>query len=356
MTLSEKLADMFVKAAHEKKAAAEAPPRVFDVEDVAGAIGTGKEGLRSEFEESLRREEVLRQKAEDYARLAANRSTSQGGAVSEFLKRMLPLPYSAGEAAWRLPAIGAGGVAGYLGGEALAKRRGAGMANPGEVARVLRLAEGGRPSALEAQMIGDAYPSKDRPLPGIGNIQTKKLREVPLKQMAEILGKGKLGPDAVRALESLGVQDISRKGLQEAYLKAVAQTGKEAVPPFVTPSRGARWGGAAAGAGLASILTGLPMAIRAGTLRRTGGELAHKARERVSQAVEKAEREQFRRENILRVMEGQPPLPLSEWKARRKQMRSDWREAIGDYSDLVKARRAGEKKHGAPVPAEGEEG
>lgn len=347
MTLAEKLAQTFVKAAE-----AEVPPRVFDVEDVAGTIGGDKAGLRDEFEESMRQEEVLRAKAKDYARLARQRALSQDPAGTDFLKRLLPLPYSAGEAAWRVPTIAAGGVGGLQLGKLLARRAGAGKANPEEVARVLRLSETKKPSVLETQLEGVLGSRKDRNMDEI----RKLLRGAPVENIARVAGKGQLGP-AEALSKGLWRAGASPEALQEAYLRSVPQAvGKEPVELFTRPGRGARWGGALGGAGLASILTGLPMAIRGAALRRTGGELAHKARKRVSKAVTKAEREQFRRENIVRSIEGKTPLPLSEWKVQKKQMGADWNEAIGDYRALAKARRKGEKRHGAPIPAEGEEG
>jgi hypothetical protein len=344
MTLAEKLAQTFVKAAE-----AEVSPRAFGVEDVIGTIGGDKAGLRDEFEESMRQEEVLRAKAKDYARLARQRALSQDPAGTDFLKRLLPLPYSAGEAAWRVPTIAAGGVGGLQLGKLLARRAGAGKANPEEVARVMRLTEAKKPSPLEVQLEGRLGSDKAEAL-------RKLLRNESVENISRVVGKGQLGSAEALAKNLAGV-GASREALQEAYLKAVPQSvGKEKIDLFTRPGRGARWGSALGGAGLAGILTGLPMAIRGAALRRTGGELAHKARKRVSKAVTKAEREQFRRENIVRSIEGKTPLPLSEWKAQKKQMGSDWNEAIGDYRALAKARRKGEKRHGAPIPAEGEEG
>lgn len=326
MTFAEKLAHTFVKAASEKTAA----PRAFDVEDIPGAVGTGNEGLRQEFEDSLRHEEVLRVKARDYKRLARERAMDQPGAATDFIRRLV-MPYSLGEAAWRGPLVGAGGVGGYLGAEHLSSKP-----DVQEMAK-----------AIKTGPKGESELAKE--LGGLGQQVPPDLAKTPAKDLSTLAGKAPLLGAKGQKLKGLGVD---RSALREAFLRAAS--GAKESP--MQSSKLIRGGGAVAGAGLASVLTGLPMALRGASLRRSGGELSQRARERMSEAVTKSEREQFRRENILRSIEGDAPLPLSEWKAQKKQMRIDFREAIGDYRDLAKARRKGERRHGAPIPAEGEEG
>jgi hypothetical protein len=348
MSLAGKLATTFVKAARQKKAAPDVdvpPPRVFSVEDIPGAMGTSRESLRQEFEESLAEEKNLRQKAREYARLARQRAGDQPGAAGEFFKRLLPIPYSGGELAWRGPTVAATAIGGWhLLPRILREAAGEG-ANLEELARALRITQHGAalPTQLEAvlrQRVGP-FPQHFDP-----EQIAQRLQGASIEDLAKIVGRGTLSPTTEQALQRLGV---SRKELQEAYLRAVPSVGGRGREPaqfFREAKRWPKWLGGAAGLGVGSVLTGLPMAIRAGVLRRTGGELAQSARKRMRKAVIKAEREQFRRENIVRTMKGEAPLPLSEWKARRKGIKKDWGSAMKEYRALAKARRKGQKRHG----------
>lgn len=350
MTIAGRLARTFVKAARSKQAAPDVPvpePRVFSLEDIPGALGSDKEGLRQEFEESLAKEEILRRKARDYARLARQRAADQPGAAADFFRRLLlPIPVSGGEAAWRMPLIAGAGVGGYYGLPYLMGHRRGGAAPLEEVARAMR-ATVDEPAALETQLahrLGQA---------NLTAAQETALRRAATEDIAKLVGRAPTRNRVAAALNVLESQGISRADLREAYLRAVPPTagrGREAVQFFSEAGRLPRWGGAALGLGLGSVLTGLPMAIRAGALRRTGGELAQDARKRMRQAVIQAEREQFRRENVVRALQGETPLPLDEWRSRRKQIKEDWKAALRDYRTMAGERRRGQRMHGISIP------
>lgn len=426
------IAESLAKKCLEKKAAAEALPRAYGLEDIPGVPGVTPSTLRREFEDSLAQEKILREKAEDYESAARRRALTQGGAGAEFFKRLLPIPYSGAEYAWRLPVVAGAGVGGYMGSQRLLQDK----VIPEELARVMKTEtrsmpgkpvpfsvrelinaiqrEKGGPISTRAKNLVRSLPLTDlesiagtgKWLPGslpadmmerlekedvarewiqdavkkmrtaqapkveqvieplmeqlqalhgskgkqISPTAVQALRQLEPKELAKIISEGKLGgrtADVMAGLEGIGV---NRDWLREAYRRAGADREKLfAKTRFRLGPKTLGTVGALGGVGIGSLLTGLPMAIRAGALRRSGGELAHGARKRMRKAIEKAEREQFRRENILRMMNGETPLPLSEWKARRKQMRSDWRETMGDYRDLARARRKGERKAGVPT-------
>ena len=345
MTIAGKLARTFVKAARAKSAA----PKYFSLEDIPGAAGADSEGLRAEFEESQGKEEVLRRKAQEYARLARQRSEDQPPAAKEFFKRLLPVPYTGSELAWRGPAIAAGGIAGYHGLPRLLRGSEARPANVEELARTLRMVPGHRgappTSALTQQIEAMTGAAVDPQV-------MRTLQSAPLETLAKLVGHG--------SAREQGVQDIGRslggtvnpEQLREAYVRAAsgARPGKEPMQFFQAGRKWPKWVGGAGGLAGASILTGLPMAIRSSALRRTGGEFAHQARKRMEKAVEKSEREQFRRENILRILKGEPALPMTEWKGRKGQLKEDWRSSMKEYRERAKTRRAGRKAHGVTIP------
>jgi hypothetical protein len=347
-TLAEKLAKTFVKAAHEKRAAAGAVrPRVFSPEDIPGAFNTDDSGLRREFEDSLRHEEILRDKALEYSRLARQRAQDQQGGGVEFLKRLGPLPYSGGEAAWHVPVEAAGGVGGYMLGNRLG---GAGMADPTEVAKVLKFTQskGGKGTIpLAEQLALLRFSRANKAIPATAQKATSKLLAgIPIKDMSTLVSRGAAKGEAASAMAKLEAKGVTRDMLQEAYLRAAS----EAENKFRIPGRLARWGGAGGGFLAAGALTGLPMAIRGAALRRSGGELAQGARKRILRSVEQAELEQFKRDNLLRTLKGEAPIPMTEWKAQRKQLRQDWRSSTKDYRAVAKARRQGMRAHGTHVP------
>jgi hypothetical protein len=348
MTLVEKLAKTFVKAAHEKRAAEEVVrPRVISPEDIPGAFRTGNKGLRSEFEDSLRHEEILRDKAMEYSRLARQRAQDQQGAGLEFLKRLGPLPYSGGEAAWRLPLEAAGGVGGYMAGSHYGLR-----ADPREIAKTLRATTGKSTGKISIPLLAELNVVQgSRGGKKLTSTESKALAKMlhgaPSETLAAASGRTPLFfGEAKKLVQGLEAKGISRSTLREAF-RRVASESKDG--PFL-PRGVARWGGAGAGFLAAGALTGLPMAIRAGALRRSGGEMAQSARKRMLEAITRAEREQFKRDNLLRTLNGEPPIPLTEWKQQRKQIKRDWRESTRDYRDVAKARRKGMRRYGTSVP------
>jgi len=347
-TLAEKLAKTFVKAAHEKRAAAgDVRPRVFSPEDIPGAFNTDDSGLRREFEDSLRHEEILRDKALAYSRLARQRAQDQQGGGTEFLKRLGPLPYSGGEAAWRLPLEAVGGVGGYMAGSHYGLR-----ADPKEMAKALHATAGktkGKVSVPLLAELGAVQSSRGGAKLTQTKVKalTKLLHGAPTETLATASGRMPLlFGDAKRLIQDLEAKGISRNTLREAF-RRVASDAKDG--PFLSSGM-ARWGGFGGGALVAGALTGLPMAIRGAALRRSGGELAHGARNRILKSVEQAEFEQFKRDNLLRTLQGEAPIPMTEWKAQRKQLRQDWRSSTKDYRAVAKARRQGRMQHGTSIP------
>lgn len=348
MTLVEKLAKTFVKAAHEKRAAeGVVRPRVISPEDIPGAFRTDNQGLRSEFEDSLRHEEILRDKAIEYSRLARQRAQDQQSGGVEFLKRLGPLPYSGGEAAWRLPLEAAGGVGGYMAGSHYGLR-----ADPREIAKALHATAGKSTRKLSVPLLSElSAVQSSRGGKKFTRAESKALVKLlhgaPSETLAAASGRAPLFfGEAKKLVQDLEAKGISRSTLREAF-RRVASESKEG--PFL-PRGAARWGGAGAGFLAAGALTGLPMAIRAGALRRSGGEMAQSARKRMLEAITEAEREQFKRDNLLRTLNGEPPIPLTEWKQQRKQIKRDWRTSSIAYRNAAEARRQGRRQHGTSVP------
>jgi len=347
MTIADKLAQTFVKAARAKSAA----PKYFSLEDIPGAAGTDAESLRAEFEESQGKEEVLRRKAQEYARLGRQRSEDQSPAAKEFFKRLTPIPYTGGEFAWRAPAIAAGGIAGYHGLPYLMRGSESRPANVEELARTLRMVPGSRNAPPTNALVQQLEAMTGAP---VSPEAMKALQSAPLEDLAKFVGHGRADrsmSEPVQAVaQALGKN--SPEELREAYIRAAsgARSGKEPMQFFQAGRKWPKWVGGAGGLAGASILTGLPLAIRSSALRRTGGEFAHQARKRMEKAVEKSEREQFRRENILRILKGEPALPMTEWRGRKGQLREDWRSSMKEYRERGKARRAGRKTHGVTVP------
>jgi hypothetical protein len=359
MTVAGSLARTFVKAAKVKKAEEEVRPRMFEAGDVPGPFSTDDPSLRREFEDSLRHEEILRDKAQQYARLARSRGLDQQGAGGEFFKRLAPIPYSGGEAAWRLPAIAAGAFGGKHLGE---KWTGKGRANPEEVAKALHSVPHGAQvwTALEEQL-GHLANERGTPLaPRVPADPTavELVHGMPVSDVADILGKRPLKGKTQAMAALIEAKGVPRELLQEAYARLPLGAGAkgEAAQRYLTGSGLGRWGGAVGGGLAAGALTGLPLAIRGAALRRTGGEMAHSARNRMRKAIEQAELEQFKRENVLRSIKGETPLPMSEWRQQKHQMRKDWRGSVGEYRDMAKSRRHGERKTGITAPVEKEAG
>jgi hypothetical protein len=66
-----------------------------------------------------------------------------------------------------------------------------------------------------------------------------------------------------------------------------------------------RWAGAGAGLAAGSVLTGLPLALRALHQRSQGGEAAVRAKKRVKEELSQAEHASNRREQILKELAAQ---------------------------------------------------
>jgi hypothetical protein len=297
----------------------------------------------------------LRDKALEYSRLARQRAQDQQSGGSEFFKRLLPLPYPGGEAAWRVPVELAVAIGGRYLGEHLT---GKGKANPEVVARLLQASgRNNTPATPLSEQIKHLGSRRNQP---VTQDALEALERLPANEIADLAGKRKLKGSAAHLSDTLKGLGLSRETLQEAYIRAplsggVKGKGEETIQRYLQGSSLGRWGGGVGGFLAAGALTGLPMAIRGAALRRSGGEMAHAARNRMLGAITEAEKEQFKRDNILRTMNGEPPVSMTEWKERRKQLRQDWRESTHDYRAMAKARRQGMRQHGTsapPIPTE----
>jgi hypothetical protein len=153
---------------------------------------------------------------------------------------------------------------------------------------------------------------------------------------AVINSKNVMLPDkAKRDLRRLVAQRLEAAGLPantlERGYESLIESGEKGWKPSTRWSAGL---GTAGGVMLGGALSGLPMAIRAAHLNRTGGELAQNARTRSRKAMERADKEQFRRENIVRALEGQDTLPRSELRDNIRTKRQTWRKALRDSGKL----------------------
>lgn len=117
MSLSDDFAKICLRVKH-----AESYP-AFEMPPVPGLPPSTPHQVRDAFENSVVDEEAMRAKARRFGDLAQNRADdNEDTAGSAFAKRLLPVPHTVGEAAWRLPVAGVGAVAGHGFGENIGRR------------------------------------------------------------------------------------------------------------------------------------------------------------------------------------------------------------------------------------------
>lgn len=464
MSLSDDLAKKCLRAK-----TAEAYP-AFEMPPVPGLPPSTPQQVRNAFENSVVDEEAMRSKAQRFGDLAQTRADSnEDTAGSAFAKRLLPVPHTVGEAAWRLPVVGAGAIIGHGLGEGLGRRFSTpsvesihevlnreGGPISGRVADEL-VAGGGSSPADAAQHLPEhaqAHAKQEVARFNANQAQVNTLKQslvkhdsvaAAMKQQLQTLMNNpgadiKTTEKAVEALnKKIQASEIQRAGIAgplQALEKELAEMGPAvsnfraldaakpegrlasivapdkapvgqnaeklltelrgmdpvdtrkvlgAVKPLasrhpryaqvtqmlgeggldrnklvrlissIKPTPQGPWAGragAAAGVLGAGALTGLPLAIRAARLNATGGEAAHRAREQMRGSVEGAEKEQFKRENMLRALEGTEQMPNKEFRHARNESRKNWKESIKGYRKGQKASDKNERRTGSPVATE----
>ena len=266
--------------------------------------------LRSEFEESMEKEKLLRRHGKWWEDLARSRSvaedTSPGGYAGSALERLLPIPQTGTEAMIRTPLVGLGAYGGYHFGKDIEP-------TPSEeLVRVLRPAkERGREALTPiARNIGEAVSKGGgKVVKEINKMDPELLSKVLRSEEVSLPFGGlhkKYWPKTVQVLPSPESKVLSaRKSIGGKRLDIVrreikniiAQTSEESLLPAFKPYR---WGGALAGLAGASVLTGLPLAIRSILRKREGGEAAVRARDEAKNLTGQAEQMQALRERLLK--------------------------------------------------------
>ena len=305
MDIAQELAKTYVYAqASMTKEALEQDPALLDT--------------REKFEKSVTNETVARRHAARLADLARSRSeeedTSLGGYAGTLAKRLAPIPQTVGEAAWRLPAVGAGAAAGYVGGKHLEaldklKLRQAAVLDPDAAQRAIANPKAIQELAarrLKAQSPGGraapaAQERLSKAIEGLSLLENPSDIASVLHETPEVIGltpRQKAVRDELRS--ALGGEEgmsFLRGHVQNLVSKGKRPPGPlaELVPEF----HPYRVGGALAGGAAAGALTGIPLAMRALYLKRSGGEAAARARSAMSRAMAEAEAESGKRERLL---------------------------------------------------------
>jgi hypothetical protein len=303
----------------------------------------GDEGLpavRGRFEESARKEKLLRAHAERLRALSRAREeredTSASGYAQTGLGRLLPIPHTGPEALLRLPLTGLGAYLGYQHGKSYEPL------DPNEVKRVFSPASspkkdkgggapggppGGPPSSGASPIerrLRDLYVDIRGTHPAqVAKLQTPEL-ELLMRKLRLSSGEALSGalagerrlpdlpmtPDKIRRawgeraldvtkgehaalrqeIENVfGAKNIGRVRGEVANVMGQTATKPGPIAELIPKIRWHGVGGALAGAGLVGALTGLPFAIRALLQKHKGGEGAERARAEAQEAIEQAE-------------------------------------------------------------------
>ena len=256
-------------------------------------------GARDEFENSALNEQAMRDNAQRLEELAASRAsredTSPGGYAATAAKRLMPIPHTGGEAAVRIPAMIAGGIAGHHFGKQFEPMSGSGLEqvfredNEKALSGIMHGFRNMNPASAPATLIED-------------------LKNTPGHQIADAL-RERAFPGMPRPGASLRDRILHEAG-GEANMPNIRSTiGRYVTPPKEGVPHMSRYGlgGAVGGALGAGALAGLPFVIRALLQKRHGGEAAVRARGQAAQATQKAEGESQHREDILnKLPQGSP--------------------------------------------------
>jgi hypothetical protein len=255
------------------------------------------EDLREQFEGLAQQEEVLRRHAERMHDIAQARKLKEDvsipGHLATGIERLTPVPHTATEAAIRLPLIGAAGLGGYHVGK---------LQEPfdvDELTRILRPAEG-KPNIRSAVMMAT----------GQDPVKARELERLLLTtDPAELAGALRRRPFPVSGIPGVAWSRATRERIGALgnierlrhELESIARQTSKDVLPKVRPWR---LGGGALGLLAGSVLTGLPLALRAMWLKQYGGEAAARAESEAQQAIEDALGAQAKRERLLGSLEG----------------------------------------------------
>jgi hypothetical protein len=256
---------------------------------------------RDEFENSAMQEQIQRRHAQRLQELADQRASredrSLGGYASTALKRLAPVPHTGVEAAVRIPAMVAGGVAGHQFGKSFEG------IDPDALDRVFApgskglsgFEEGLRTLGRKGLTQAEASPLvKDLAVtPGSTISDALKERHIP----------GLPRPGAgirSRLVERVGEEGMPGLRALTNKLTQGAAGEKGAVGGF----KGMRMGGMVGGALAGGAVAGLPFVIRALMQKRHGGEAAVRARSQSSHMLQNAEGQANHREELLNKLPG----------------------------------------------------
>jgi hypothetical protein len=275
--------------------------------------------IRESFESSKANEGILRRHANRLLDLSKSRAEEEdvtpSGYADTFLSRLTPVPQTGTEAVTRLPLVGAGGLAGYLAGKEVEPL------DVEELHKTLAPAstgKGGGATPLEVNL--SSFPhSSSTPKELV-----KKLRQFTPDELASALRKRDIPgsqfiPEGVDAklntlfgmstnarkaeIRNLINKELGPEGVAIFRREAeniIRQSGKGGVLPSIMEGlKPYRLGGIAGGLAAGSVLTGLPLALRAMYLKQYGGEAANRARSSMEEALARAEVESSKREELL---------------------------------------------------------
>lgn len=223
-------------------------------------------------------------------------------------------------------------------------------ANPADAARgeaIRRLAD-----KLPAQTLSEMGPAGERLSAAVDRAATARPEDIAdvlnpkgsrLRRLIDILtlnpnrqDRASLGNELASSLKGLPNSPLSQfSDLPEDILTAAYNWTGDPEKLWKPRSKIPGILGAAGGVAAGGALTGIPMAIRAARLNRLGGELAQKAREKSREAMQQADKEQFKRENILRALEGTDAAPKEEFEQKQLEKDKNWEEGLRQSARLA---------------------
>ena len=257
---------------------------------------------RDEFEDLASRERVARSQAARYRDIAHGRAREEAEKTpaETFTGRLYPVPHTLGEAAWRVPATAAGGIAGY---QAVAKHE---LPDQEAIRELLRPGKGegathsGFGVRLRERLTALGHSNPEGATTSVEALFRKNPELVhsvlSIRPNALISEKGqgiRQGITAtVGSLEGRSAKSLVREILHDTSAKAKVGLGEGL-------SKWKRYGGAGLGALAAAVATGVPLGLNALRHRGAGGEAAVRAKARMQEELGKAEDATKQREAIL---------------------------------------------------------
>lgn len=266
--------------------------------------------LREEFEDEAARERVSRSHAARMKSLVKSRTSEEAEKTpwDTFSGRLYPIPHTSTEALTRLPLIGAGGLLGY---QAAANTE---LPDAAGIRELLQGSPGGKPK--EAPKPGALRAHLETRLAAVGHTSPEAaslaVEKALLKSPSHVRAALGVRPDWLVSEETATLRGQLNKSLgkdrlgilkEELRSSALAGGEKGVMGRLATPLKWRRMAGAGAGLMAASLLTGVPLGLRALALRRSGGEAANRARNSMNAELARAEEAKARREEILQQIE-----------------------------------------------------